>query len=194
MLNFKMASEWFHTATVKTFNTWRYTDASRSVIEIKLSKEKHALFDAEFKDVVLKYKWHVLAHSHILYAVASVRNRTVYMHRLILDLVNSQQIVDHDDGDGLNNVMSNLIVTTQAQNLHNMKMYAPNKSGENAISLDETNNRWRFQWHIDKKRKVKYFSFCSRSQMTKEEAFEAAKCFRDEVYSAIGNRNGVRPK
>ena len=74
--------------------------------------------DADFP-LVAGHTWHakpVLRARGGFYATRKVGNQTVYMHRIILGATKGQ-LVDHVDGDGLNNVRSNLRLTNASGNM-----------------------------------------------------------------------------
>lgn len=52
-------------------------------------------------------------------------------------------LIDHRDGDGLNNKLSNLRIATQTQNNANMKKRVDNKSGAKGVSWCKSQGRWR---------------------------------------------------
>lgn len=54
-----------------------------------------------------------------MYARASLNGRVVLMHRLLTGVSGRHQLVDHRDGNGLNNLRSNLRIATQTQNQGN---------------------------------------------------------------------------
>ena len=90
--------------------------------EIPLTQGKCALVDDEDYDFISQWKWWVHLNRHTSYAVRRVGGRseskTIWMHRLILKSPD-QLLVDHIDGNGLNNQKSNLRFASQAQNLRN---------------------------------------------------------------------------
>jgi len=55
------------------------------------------------------------------------RRRTVRLHRVILGITDPTILVDHRDGNPLNNVRSNLRLATRAQNGSNLGAYAARK-------------------------------------------------------------------
>lgn len=101
--------------------------------EIVLSQGKVALVSDEDYEELSKVKWSATENSaeykegrtvEKWYAVRfqrlqdSSKRQTIYMHRLIMNAPKGS-IVDHIDGDGLNNVRTNLRVTTHyGNNLH----------------------------------------------------------------------------
>ena len=92
--------------------------------KIKLTKGKFAKVDDEDYEYLNQWKWYA-SHSpsgNIWYAQRSAYNdgkrRTIKMHRLIMD-ANNKNVVDHIDGDGLNNCKSNLRECSQRENVIN---------------------------------------------------------------------------
>src|ERR1700761_3055809 len=88
--------------------------------EIKLKGGEICLVDDDDFDLVSGYKWYLSHGKNTNYARSkSQRPNHVAMHRLILNLTDPKQIVDHIDGNGLNNVRKNLRICTVGQNLCN---------------------------------------------------------------------------
>jgi hypothetical protein len=67
------------------------------------------------------------------------RQRKVYLHRLLLD-AKPGQMVDHIDGDPLNNQRANLRIVTPLQNSWNLPRHRDNTSGYKGVSRRKT--RW----------------------------------------------------
>ncbi len=70
------------------------------------------------------------------------------VHRLIYQLVTGiillpSEVIDHEDGNTLNNKFSNLRVTDSLGNSKNQKMHSSNKSGVTGVSWDKSRNKWR---------------------------------------------------
>ena len=88
------------------------------VREIQLSKGYVALVDDEDYEWLSERSWYANGtKSKGIYARASYRNKNVTMHRLILGLPKGEGIVDHIDGNSLNNQRSNIRVCSQGENL-----------------------------------------------------------------------------
>jgi hypothetical protein len=69
-------------------------------------------------------EWRLQRTGQLFYAVKSVsfegRRRTLSMHRLMAEAV-AEDIVDHRDGNGLNNCMRNLRLCSHADNMRNRR-------------------------------------------------------------------------
>ncbi len=87
--------------------------------EIKLTQGRIALVDDEDYSKVILYKWCVSISKggKRCYAISGSGKTRVYMHRVIMNTCDTQ-VVDHYDGNGLNNQKSNLTNCTQAENVH----------------------------------------------------------------------------
>ena len=85
----------------------------------QLSVGGHAVLvdDADY-DLVVGHRWHIRAGGKNLYACASVNGTSVSMHRLVLGAA-AGTVVDHIDGNGLNNRKANLRLCTRKQNFQN---------------------------------------------------------------------------
>lgn len=79
------------------------------------------------------------------------------------------EIMDHVDGNGLNNKINNIRCATKFQNGWNAQKSSRNKSGYKGVSFNTEKNKWRAAIHVNNKtRLIGYFS-------TPEEAGEAYK-------------------
>ena len=88
------------------------------VRRILLSNGMFATVDAADYKRLNKYRWHANGHGSTVYASCNLRGRTVYMHHMILR-PRKGYVVDHIDGNGLNNWSRNLRECTPQQNLAN---------------------------------------------------------------------------
>jgi hypothetical protein len=91
---------------------------------IHLNRDVTVAVDLEDLDLLVPFRWRLLTGRGRKYAVARGRLSgkiiTVYMHRLILK-PKQGFVVDHIDGNGLNNRRSNLRICTPAQNRLNAR-------------------------------------------------------------------------
>lgn len=131
--------------------------------KILLTQSKTAIVDDEdfeylsnnFKWIACKKRdaWYVKAHLHSkYYGEANNKSRHVYMHRILLNAKNNEQ-VDHINGDGLDNRRENLRICDNAQNHWNVGKQKNNKSGFKGVSFCKLTNSWKVRIHIRNKEK-----------------------------------------
>ena len=109
---------------------------------IALTQGKFAIVDAADYEWLSQYKWYASeGHAGKCYAMSHAgRRRPVRMHRLIMKPPPGF-VVDHIDGNGLNNRRSNLRICTQAQNLRNRPGRVAT-SRFKGVSFDKRRNLW----------------------------------------------------
>jgi hypothetical protein len=93
--------------------------------QIQLSQGKYAIVDDEDYECFIRFKW---LYTKRGYASAGFN----LMHRVVIGALDGE-IVDHIDGDKLNNQKSNLRVCTLAENQWNTSVRIKNKSGFKGI-------------------------------------------------------------
>ncbi len=149
-------------------------------MEITLSSRKYpglkAIIDEEDYSLIEGHKWHPMKSPtkgrDLFYAVTDVYREgvrtTLTMHRLVLD-AKKGSIIDHINGNGLDNRKSNLRAVTQRENLHNQHFkYASKYPG---VVLNKSDKKWRAYLtnnKLGKKRHVHLGVFD-----TEEEAYHA---------------------
>jgi len=74
------------------------------------------------------------------------------MHRIILNVTNKDEVIDHRNGDGLNNTRDNLRVCNNKQNLRNQKKHKDNKSGYKGVCWLKNANKWHSQIVFNRQR------------------------------------------
>jgi len=122
--------------------------------EISLSQGYSTIVDDEDYDQLANYKWYAKKayKSKLVYAVRSKNDRHVHMGRVITNCP-SGYVVDHINGNPLDNRRSNLRVCTQGQNTRNLSPYIkPMASQYKGVSWDNEKKRWRGEIHVSGKR------------------------------------------
>ena len=131
---------------------------------IPLTKGYHAIVDDDDYERLIKFKWHVLANSkrQINYAATAIRidgrYRNVRIHRMILNLSDQRAIVDHANGDGLDNRRVNLRVCSLSQNGANSTKHC-GFSKFKGVSFNKKNKKWTAM--ICKNREIKFLGYYS---------------------------------
>jgi hypothetical protein len=106
---------------------------------ISLTQGKVTLVDDEDYDDLIRYKWEacrVKTDSDIFI----VKCRNISMHRYLLQ-VKDNELIDHRDGDSLNNQKNNLRICTKAQNMMNSKK-TRGLSKFKGVSYNHKNRCW----------------------------------------------------
>lgn len=151
--------------------------------KIPLSSGKKALVDDDDYEALIKHSWWFDGR----YAVREKRygprkrnkKRKYYMHRVVMDCPKSM-MVDHINGNKLDNRKENLMVCTQVENQQNRKrQQSNNTSGYRGVSYNNTLGYWVVQGYYDGERVwCKYFK-------TKEEAIENRKKFEEKYFISL---------
>jgi hypothetical protein len=87
---------------------------------IALGQDLFATVDAADYRRINKHKWYAYRHGRQIYAICRTHGKTVYMHRMVLR-ARPGTLVDHTDGNGLNNRRCNLRICNAAQNRANAR-------------------------------------------------------------------------
>jgi hypothetical protein len=103
------------------------------------------MVDIEDLAALAMHKWSATAGRHTFYAVRTVfvdvRQTMVRMHRVIAG-ARPTDVVDHIDGNGLDNRRANLRIVSHSQNLWNAPSYKPSSSGFRGVSLIRRGKKW----------------------------------------------------
>lgn len=110
-----------------------------ATVLLPLTQGKHALIDAEDAPRVMAHKWRAIERTNTWYAISSICQNNVYLHRFILNAPTGIT-VDHENHDGLDCQRHNLRLATHVQNSQNSRMKSRNTSGFKGVSWDK---RWR---------------------------------------------------
>jgi hypothetical protein len=115
--------------------------------QIPLTKGLTALVDDDDYARVTARSWHA---TNAGYAATKIRQRTVFLSRFVMDEP-AGLIVDHVNGDRLDNRKANLRICDAAENTRNRKRPANNTSGFKGVSRHWRGGRWNVQIQVDGK-------------------------------------------
>lgn len=138
-----------------------------------------AMVDDEDYDELIKYKWHaenkVNTSANTVYAVRTItigkKDTKVRMHRQILNAPKGM-LVDHGDGNGLNNQKYNIRICTHSQNSSNRVASRTSSSKYTGVHWDKSCNKWRTEIRKHGKRQF--------SKLFLDEK-EAARCYNENA-------------
>ena len=105
------------------------------------------------------------------YSFVCVKKERFPLHRVIWKIVNGvdPDVIDHIDGDTLNNRIDNLRSVSFSENLKNKKLYANNKTGTTGVYFIKLLNKWLAEIRVNKQ-KINLGFFCK-----KDDAIDARK-------------------
>ena len=113
---------------------------------INLSQGKIALVDDCDYEYLSGFSWFFWLRYAARNVYVGGKRKVLPMHREVLSMAGndiSGLLVDHVDGDGLNNTRGNLRLATQAQNLYNRGPQKNNVSGYKGVSKTKSRlGRW----------------------------------------------------
>ncbi len=108
--------------------------------QIELTDGLITLIDDDDFELVSKYKWRPKKDKRTFYAVTG-RNPVIKLHKCIIKT--DGFIIDHIDGNGLNNQKSNLRIAANAQNVCNRRV-SKSKINSNYLGVHLDKGRWWF--------------------------------------------------
>lgn len=127
----------------------------RTLKIIPLTRGASTIVDAENFDELIKYKWHLSTEGYAVRRIStgkkSPRQTNVPMHRQIMSAITGQMI-DHKNGDKLDNRKDNLRFCTRGENARNCRKWRKSStSGYKGVHLTK-NSGWAAKIYLDSKR------------------------------------------
>lgn len=180
----------------------RGAKAMSNAITIPLSKTgKHAdkyeaIVSEEDKDL-LDLNWTVDFGNTTNYAIRNInqsgKRQKQRMHQLILSRILDRplglnELVDHIDGNGLNNQRDNLRLATHSQNRVNGQLRTDNKSGFKGVKFSPETGKWMARIGINGERK--YLGLFK----TPEDAHKAYCEEADKIHEDFANYGKFKKK
>jgi hypothetical protein len=124
--------------------------------EIPLTQGRVALVDdSDYEAVLAVGKWHLSTCDGRLYAQNAKSKSVIRLHKFLT----GWPLVDHVNGDGLDNRRANLRRATASQNSANIDPPSHNTSGYKGVTLYKRTGRWRGHITVDgTQRHLGYFA------------------------------------
>ena len=151
---------------------------------IPLTRGKFAIVDADDYAWLGRFKWHCVVNKKRAYAYHSFEKKNTSMHRIIMKPPGGM-VVDHIDGNGLNNTRKNLRICTPRQNTCNSKGQGKT-SGYKGVCRIKNSKKWLAQ--ITYTRKNKKIG-CFETEITAAQAYDrkAKELFGEFAYLNFPN-------
>ena len=116
------------------------------VAYIKLTKGCEAVIDVADVPLVEGRNWYASSSKHTVYARRDEKlgdgRARISLHRIVIG-AEPGVLVDHIDGNGLNNRRSNLRLATNAENMRNARGHLDSASGAKGVSWHKGAAKWR---------------------------------------------------
>ena len=123
--------------------------------QIPLTQWKFALVDDEDFEYVSKYKWYTHKNLNKYYAVRNImlENKKYSLTQMHAFIMNTPKwmVIDHINGDWLDNRRENLRICTRRENQLNRGKSKNNKSWFKGVSLNKKTGKWRASIQINNK-------------------------------------------
>lgn len=100
-------------------------------MEVRVEPNYKMIIDAEDYNKVIRYRWRYNKG----YAETKVEGKTTGAHRLIMNIPIKDKVVDHINGNKLDNRKNNLRVVDVQGNALNRKLNKNNKVGRRGVSI-----------------------------------------------------------
>lgn len=131
----------------------------------------HSLISPEDFENVSKFKWHMY-HNSISkksYVVAKIDKKNVLLHHFIIGRPKDNMIIDHINGDGLDNRRENLRHASKKQNSQNMNRNVSSKTSsyigvakiKNSTKFEVACGNYKLGRYEDEKEAAKLYDICA---------------------------------
>lgn len=117
------------------------------VIGITNNTNVEFFIDYEDYPKVCNYTWNEKANGK--YIVANRNHTKIYLHRLILDGLTKDEIVDHINNNPCDNRRNNLRIATNSQNQMNRDKPVTNTSGVKGVYWHKRKQKWQANIQIN---------------------------------------------
>ena len=171
-------------------NRYRYVNDYIEV-EIYGKKKYHiAQIDKEFLNRFTERTWSAHKRGNTFYMESSKTIKFPYIQKFHRLIAPEADIVDHRNGNGLDNRKKNLQDGSDGVNQNNQALLSNNTSGTNGVSFYKRTKGWYARWYKNGVQQYKYFSIkkYGSDEKAKQEAIE----YRKAMNGITGSTNGYR--
>ena len=143
-----------------------------------------AIVDKERACEIVKYKWHKTKKGHAARRCTE-KPGLFFMHWHIVER-RKDMVVDHINGDPLDNRIVNLRVCTNQENIFNSKVSKNNTSGVHGVSFHKPTKMWRAYINLD--RKQIHLGMFDNIEDAKESRLKAEMKYHKEFSASISRK------
>lgn len=178
-----------------------YDDYAEIVINSAKNGEFKAIIDLEDVEKCKKYTWRIGCYKNRIRLETSItkNNKNVHLrlHRYIINISESKQIVDHINGNTLDNRKRNLRITDKKGNGMNKGLNSNNSSGIKGVYWCNSREKWVASIKVNGKREfLGYFNDKEEARVHRREAeieyfkeysrdygrkYKIRECFKEEL-------------
>lgn len=135
-----------------------------------------------------QFNWHIRISKNSFYAKRQVKGRSIYIHKVISETVNTRIIIDHKNMNGLDNTYRNIRFATTSQNAANIKPRGVSKFLGVSVTKSRNNtSKWRSSIKINGKSKtLGCYVFTPEGEISAALAYDVAA---KEKYGEFANLN-----
>jgi len=144
-------------------------------------KTADVIIDIDDVNMINKYKWHISEKGYIR---AMINKKNVRLHRFIFNANSKDIIIDHINGNKLDNKKENLRSVTSSQSIMNSKIRFDNKSGARGV-FKRQNGRFAVRIQVDGNR-IQIGTFDNFKDAVRARKLEEEKLFGE--YSFLNSR------
>ena len=113
------------------------------IIESKVYGVIRVKIDNDDLEKCSKLTWHYAKNKDSKYIQTRIKGKMIKLHRYIMNINNSNLVVDHINRNPLDNRKSNLRICSYKENSFNKSIRVDNTSGIPGVSFHKTNKKWR---------------------------------------------------
>jgi len=174
-------------------NIFKYTDETKTVRRVRLTQGWCMYINENDYSKIESNAWYAHPNEDGLVYVRC-GSKTIQLHRLLCGLTefDGVALVDHINGNTLDNRIENLHITDIDGNSNNFKLFKTNTTGYNGVRQDIKRQYFFAEWREHKRVIRRFFRYGEDVGISEEEAKQSAIQCRKDADEQNGCRNGQR--